>query len=143
MAFAPSKAKKHRRRGSSEMSIQMTSMMDIFTILLTFLLKSFAAEGQIMQIAESIQLPVSTAQEAVHPSVTVAFNGDALYLDGELLIADVRRVQRQRRTRHRAPLRRSLRKRPASSRPWPPRTRPWTSRARSRSRGTGRCPSGS
>jgi biopolymer transport protein ExbD len=65
-------------------------MMDIFTILLTFLLKSFSAEGQIMQIAEAIHLPTSTAQEAVHPAVTVAFNGDALYLDGELLIDNVR-----------------------------------------------------
>ncbi len=56
------------------MSIQMTSMMDIFTILLTFLLKSFSAEGQIMQIAESIQLPVSTAQEPER------YQGKAVYV---------------------------------------------------------------
>jgi len=71
------------------MSLQITSMIDVFTILLVFLLKSYSSEGQLVQLAESIQLPVSTAEEALHPAVTVAFNGQSLFVDGLLLIDDV------------------------------------------------------
>lgn len=89
MPFSPSKAKKHRRQGPKEMKLQITSMIDIFTILLVFLLKSYSAEGQLIQIAESIALPSSTAQEEVQPAVSVGFNGQSLYVDGKLLIEDV------------------------------------------------------
>ena len=63
MAFAPSKAKKHRRRRNPSMVLQITSMMDIFTILLVFLLKSYSAEGQLVRIAEAIKVPTSTSIE--------------------------------------------------------------------------------
>lgn len=89
MAFGPSKAKKHRRRTPKEMTLQITSMMDIFTILLVFLLKSYSAEGQLVQIAQSIHLPDSTAQEEIHPAVGVGFNGHSLFVDGQLLIEDI------------------------------------------------------
>jgi len=87
--FSPTKRKKHLRRTPREMSLQITSMIDVFTILLVFLLKSYSSEGQLVQLAESIRLPVSTAQEVLHPAVTVAFNGHALFVDGQLLIDDV------------------------------------------------------
>lgn len=89
MPFSPSKRKKHLRRGAREMSLQITSMIDVFTILLVFLLKSYASEGQLVQLAETIRLPVSTAQEAIHPAVTVAFNDHALYVDGALLLDEL------------------------------------------------------
>lgn len=92
MPFQPSKAKKHRRSRPKEMSLQITSMIDIFTILLVFLLKSYSAEGQLVQIAKSISLPESTAIEDVQPAVSVGFNGTSLYVDGKLLIEDVEPV---------------------------------------------------
>lgn len=88
MPFAPSKRRK-RRRGPREMSLQITSMVDVFTILLVFLLKSYATDGHVMQLASSIRLPASTALEEVQPAAAVAFNGRALFLDGELLVADI------------------------------------------------------
>ncbi len=89
MPFSPSKAKKHRRKGPKEMSLQVTSMVDIFTIILVFLLKSYSAEGQLVQLAKSIVLPQSTAIEDVQPAVSVGFNGKSLYVDGKLLIEDI------------------------------------------------------
>jgi biopolymer transport protein ExbD len=71
------------------MSLQITSMIDVFTILLVFLLKSYSTETHLVQIAEVIRLPASTAREAIQPAVAVAFNDQALYVDGELLVADV------------------------------------------------------
>ncbi len=89
MPFSPTKRKKHFRRRPKEMSLQITSMIDVFTILLVFLLKSYSSEGHLVQIAEAIQLPVSSAREAIHPAVVVAFNGEALFVDGQLLVDDI------------------------------------------------------
>lgn len=89
MPFSPTKRKKHFRRKPREMSLQITSMIDVFTILLVFLLKSYSTEGHLVHIAEAIRLPTSTASLEVHPAVAVAFNNEALYLDGELLVDDV------------------------------------------------------
>ena len=72
MPFAPSKARRHARRSPREMSLQITSMIDIFTILLVFLLKSYSAEGHLISVAESISLPVSTAQQQIHRRITRA-----------------------------------------------------------------------
>ena len=89
MPFSPSKRKKHLRREPKEMALQITSMIDVFTILLVFLLKSYSSEGQLVQMADAIRLPVSTAQEVIHPAVTVAFNGRSLYVDGALVVEDL------------------------------------------------------
>lgn len=89
MPFSPTKRKKHPRREPREMSLQLTSMIDVFTILLVFLLKSYATEGQLVHMAESVRLPVSSAQEAIHPAVVVAFNGRTLYVDGAPVVEDL------------------------------------------------------
>lgn len=89
MPFSPTKRKKHLRRRPREMTLNITSMIDVFTILLVFLLKSYSTEGHLVHIAEAVRLPVSTAQEALQPAATVAFNGKSLYLDGTLLVEDL------------------------------------------------------
>lgn len=88
MPFAPTKRKKHRASRSKEMILQITSLVDVFTILLIFLLKTYST-GFIMQIVESIQLPVSSAREELSPSVTVALNRKSLFVDGEVLVTDL------------------------------------------------------
>ncbi len=89
MPFSPTKRIRRRRRRPREMSLRITSMIDVFTILLVFLLKSYSTEGHLMHIAEAIRLPVSTASEPAQPAVSVGFNGSTLYLDGEVLVADL------------------------------------------------------
>ena len=88
MAFSPTKRKRHRGKRPKEMLLQITSLVDVFTILLIFLLKTYST-GFIMQIAEAIQLPLSTASETLNPAVVVAFNNRTLYVDGEVLVDDL------------------------------------------------------
>jgi len=71
------------------MTLQITSMIDVFTILLVFLLKSYSTEGHLVHIAEAIRLPTSTATQSVQSAVSVAFNRQALYVDDEILVDDV------------------------------------------------------
>lgn len=61
MAFAPSKGKKHLDRG--ELTFRITSLMDVMTIMLLFLLKTYSVSGALMKPAEGLELPNSTVTQ--------------------------------------------------------------------------------
>jgi len=71
---------KRTKRGT--FSLRLTSMIDMFTILLVFLLKSYSAEGQIMTITKDLKLPESTSQ--MQPKVTsiIAITQEWVLVDG-------------------------------------------------------------
>ena len=57
-------------------------MIDMFTILLVFLLKSYSAEGQIMSVSPDLKLPESTAQKAPQTTSIIAVTQNLVLLDG-------------------------------------------------------------
>lgn len=57
MAFIPSRRKKHLLLGKEDLNL--TSMMDMMTIILVFLLKTYSTTGQIMTPSEDLKLPYS------------------------------------------------------------------------------------
>ena len=61
MAFAPSKGKKHLRK--EEAKLRITSLMDVMTIMLLFLLKTYSVSGALMKPAEGVELPNSTVTQ--------------------------------------------------------------------------------
>ena len=79
--------KRHRRisirRGYAP--LRLTSMMDILTVLLLFLLKSFVVEGAAMTPIPGVNLPESTSEGAPQVSVIVAIFDDAVMIDGEVV----------------------------------------------------------
>lgn len=81
MAFIPSRIKKHNT-GTGKASLNLTSMMDMFTIILVFLLKTFSTEGQLIQPSDHLQLPKSTVQKA--PEVAL----DVVVTRKEILVND-------------------------------------------------------
>ena len=78
--FQPLMVKRNRK--SKEVALKLTSMIDMFTILLVFLLKSYSAEGQIMSVAPDLRLPESTAQKPPETASIIAITNDAILLDG-------------------------------------------------------------
>ncbi|MEE4311192.1 MAG: biopolymer transporter ExbD [candidate division KSB1 bacterium] len=72
-----------RRKKNVQVSLKLTSMIDMFTILLVFLLKSFSAEGQIVTVSQDLRLPESTAQKSPEPASTIAITEEWVLLDGE------------------------------------------------------------
>lgn len=68
------------RRGT--VSLRLTSMIDMFTILLVFLLKSYSAEGDIMTMAKDLRLPESTSQKSPAVMSVVAVTRDWVLVDG-------------------------------------------------------------
>ena len=59
------------RRLDMDDNLNITSMMDIFTIILVFLLKSYSTESIAVQPSDQLQLPLSTAQTMPEISVKV------------------------------------------------------------------------
>jgi biopolymer transport protein ExbD len=72
MAFKPSKSKKHDTKIHG--TLNMNSMMDMMTIILLFLLKSYSTTGALATQSESLKLPVSqrTAKPKKELNVSVA-----------------------------------------------------------------------
>jgi len=68
MAFIPSRIKRHRT-DSGDVKLNLTSMMDMFTIILVFLLKVYSTEGQMVQPSKYLTLPKSTVEK--HPEVSL------------------------------------------------------------------------
>jgi biopolymer transport protein ExbD len=65
--------------------LRLTSMMDILTVLLLFLLKSFVVEGEVITPVPGVELPESTSDSSPKASVVVAIFEDNVMMDGEVI----------------------------------------------------------
>ena len=70
-------------RYTSDGGLTLTSMMDILTTLLFFVLKSYVSGGEVTVPPPGVALPRSTASTDMHSSVVVAIDHDAIMLGGE------------------------------------------------------------
>ena len=94
MAYIPSRVKKHNTANQSA-KLNLTSMMDMFTIILVFLLKTYATEGQLLQPSESLTLPKSTIQTSPETALDIVVSKDVLMLNNKKLL-DFENVKKQR-----------------------------------------------
>jgi biopolymer transport protein ExbD len=65
--------------------LRLTSMMDILTTLLLFLLKSFVVDGEVMTPTPGVNLPQSTSNTTPQASIVVAIFNDSIMMDGEVV----------------------------------------------------------
>jgi len=70
--------------------LMITSMMDMFTIILIFLLFQFSEKPETLNLMEGIELPKSTAKMEHNETIKLVLALDGLHL-GEDLIAPVRK----------------------------------------------------
>jgi biopolymer transport protein ExbD len=76
-------------RYASDGGLTLTSMMDILTTLLFFVLKSYVSGGEVTVPPPGVMLPRSVAAADMRSSVVVAIDADAILLAGEK-VASVR-----------------------------------------------------
>ncbi|MFQ5638551.1 MAG: ExbD/TolR family protein [bacterium] len=72
-----------RRKTAGSFTLRLTSMIDMFTILLVFLLQSFSAEGEIVSVSKDLELPKSTAQNPPKATPILVVTNDWIILDGK------------------------------------------------------------
>ena len=75
--------KRNRLRPSS--SLILTSLMDILTVLVLFLLKSFVMEGEAITPVPGVALPESSSKTAPRSSIVIAIFEDTVMLNGEVV----------------------------------------------------------
>jgi biopolymer transport protein ExbD len=82
MAFIPSHKKKHKT-DPGEARLQLTSMMDMFTIILVFLLKTYSTHGQLINPSEDLTLPSSITQQMPELGLDVTVSSDWILVNGQ------------------------------------------------------------
>jgi biopolymer transport protein ExbD len=70
------------RRKVDELRLEITSLMDIMTIILVFLLKSYSTEDIQIAPSDDLRLPVSTASVAPQLAVNTVISQAAIIVDG-------------------------------------------------------------
>ena len=66
---------------------QMTSLIDILTLLLVFLIQSFNAEGTLVTQSPDLELPVSSSNKSPAPSLTIEVTRTDVEAEGQKLAA--------------------------------------------------------
>ena len=85
MAFIPSRSKRHKTN-PGEMKLNLNSMMDMFTIILLFLLKVYATDGQMINPSDDLTLPSSNIEKVNPMSLDLTISKEWLVLNDKPLI---------------------------------------------------------
>lgn len=64
---------------------QLTSLIDVMTILLVFLIKSFSVEGNLVTPSRDLELPVSTSEKPPKPMCSIEISKSAVLSEGEII----------------------------------------------------------
>lgn len=79
-------------KDAGEFRPQLTSLIDVMTILLVFLIKSFSAEGNFITPSQDLVLPKSISEERVQQKFTIEVTEENVVFDGKNLasVKDIR-----------------------------------------------------
>jgi biopolymer transport protein ExbD len=77
---------KNRGGGVKVARIQITSLVDMMTMILVFLLKSFSADGEIVTPSKGLLLPESTAKKKPEIALRISLTQKHVLVEGRLLI---------------------------------------------------------
>ncbi|MDH5180012.1 MAG: biopolymer transporter ExbD [Gammaproteobacteria bacterium] len=80
----------HARRGDKAATLNMVSLMDIFTILVFFLLVS-AADSDVLPTPKAIKLPQSTSDKLAKKNIVIVINDKNIVVQNKPLV-DTRSV---------------------------------------------------
>lgn len=74
------------RGKDKKVSLNLTSMIDMFTILLVFLLKSYSAEGQLVTLSDQLILPKARVEKSAELKLEIQVNSSVIVVDGEPVV---------------------------------------------------------
>ena len=76
---------RHHKRNASKATISLVSLMDIFTILVFFLLVNSSNTQQLPK-SESIALPTSSSEQLPKDNLVLMVNGDEILVQGRVIV---------------------------------------------------------
>lgn len=84
--------KKKSRRDTTDGGLSITSMMDMMTIILVFLLKSYSTDDVSVAPSKDLQVPISSAEKSPKLAVNVVVSQSQIVVDGDEILT-LERVQ--------------------------------------------------
>ncbi|WP_444945990.1 ExbD/TolR family protein [Microbulbifer sp. VTAC004] len=87
MLNAAAKLQERRQRQKQQQSkLNLVSLMDIFTILVFFLLVNSTSDVQVLQTDKTIKLPKSTSQQKPEVTTVVRVNNQQLFVGDRMIV---------------------------------------------------------
>lgn len=82
------KTLKKREKGKREVTAQLslTAMVDMFTVLVVFLLQNYSATGEVIYIPKEVQLPKAEKIKELKPAVVVTISNKEVLIDRKSII---------------------------------------------------------
>ena len=84
MSRRAQRMERHHKRGKAMAGINLVSMMDIFTILVFFLLVN-SSDGEVLPALKSVKLPESTAEAKPHETVVISVSDTEVRVQGKVV----------------------------------------------------------
>lgn len=84
---SPRAARQARKARSGDAKLNITSMMDMFTIILVFLLKSYSTQGQLVTPATGLLLPTSTIERDARAAQSVKISRNSIAVEDVVVVS--------------------------------------------------------
>jgi biopolymer transport protein ExbD len=81
MPASQSIRKRRRKRGEGTVKLNITSMIDMFTLMVVFLLMNYSAQGQLVTPAQGLRLPTSSVDTLFAEALTVKVSQTNILID--------------------------------------------------------------
>ena len=78
--------KRHLKRGKQTGKLNLVSLMDIFTILVFFLMVNSSSDVQVLNQDNKIKLPVSNAEQMPEDAIALAVTEDDILVSGRPIV---------------------------------------------------------
>lgn len=65
--------------------LQLTAMVDMFTVMVVFLLQNYATTNQVLPISDEVELPSAMEVKELKPSNVVVVSGEGISFNGEIV----------------------------------------------------------
>lgn len=93
--YRPRHGRGHRKKNrNAVVALNMTAMVDMFTVLCVFLLQNYATTNQVLPMPEKVDLPAAQEVKELAPSNVVLIAEDGIMLNN-VKVADFRSVKEQ------------------------------------------------
>jgi biopolymer transport protein ExbD len=77
---------RRRKRTEATVKLNLTSMIDMFTLMVVFLLKNYSAQGQLVTPAQGLLLPTSTIEKNAGEALSVKISQTTIMVENDIVI---------------------------------------------------------
>jgi biopolymer transport protein ExbD len=88
----PGKRDRHNRVAQGRdrnavVMLSLTAMVDMFTVLVIFLLQNYNTTGQVIEVADSVTLPEANQIKEIQPGLVVVVSSDGILFDKSVVVS--------------------------------------------------------